>query len=320
MKPYQSFDGRIGNSRSDQKLARLNLPADLGGKSVLDLGCNEGFFCLEAKRRGAKEVVGLDANPSVIAGAKQYAADQNLAIEYIVSDMMRLPDRKFDFILLMSALHYIDYPAELLGRIRGALAPDGILVLELGIAPGPGRTVSRALRSIDERYFPTMDLLLDVWLRGYSVRRVGDSVPQAGDPVPRHVLHCTPAKTSVIFIEGLGGIGKSTLARQMGNVVTIATDSLFHPFRGEPNKRTPEQKAYDDDVASTGSIWASWEKLKVNPAMRAYFTTVVANAIRQCRGADLIVVEGFVLAAISRDIQKALGREFRCWFASNGSP
>src|SRR6185436_3895290 len=33
---------------------------DLRGKTVLDVGCNAGFYAFEAKRRGAKRVLGVD--------------------------------------------------------------------------------------------------------------------------------------------------------------------------------------------------------------------------------------------------------------------
>ena len=33
------------------------IPADLRGKSVLDIGCNAGFYSLEMKRRGAERVL-----------------------------------------------------------------------------------------------------------------------------------------------------------------------------------------------------------------------------------------------------------------------
>src|SRR5215471_20825222 len=36
------------------------IPKDLRGKSVLDIGCNSGFFSLEMKKRGADRVVGVD--------------------------------------------------------------------------------------------------------------------------------------------------------------------------------------------------------------------------------------------------------------------
>jgi tRNA (mo5U34)-methyltransferase len=37
------------------------IPADLTGKSVLDIGCNAGFYSVEMKRRGAARVLGIDA-------------------------------------------------------------------------------------------------------------------------------------------------------------------------------------------------------------------------------------------------------------------
>ena len=36
------------------------LPERLDGKSFLDIGCWEGDICVEAMRRGAKDVVGVD--------------------------------------------------------------------------------------------------------------------------------------------------------------------------------------------------------------------------------------------------------------------
>ena len=39
-----------------------HLPADLNGKSVLDIGCNAGFYSIEMKRRGAERVLGIDSD------------------------------------------------------------------------------------------------------------------------------------------------------------------------------------------------------------------------------------------------------------------
>ena len=36
------------------------IPQDLRGKSVLDIGCNGGFFSMQMKRRGADRVLGID--------------------------------------------------------------------------------------------------------------------------------------------------------------------------------------------------------------------------------------------------------------------
>src|SRR5919204_3541158 len=38
------------------------IPWDLRGKTVLDVGCNAGFFSIEMKRRGADRVLGIDSD------------------------------------------------------------------------------------------------------------------------------------------------------------------------------------------------------------------------------------------------------------------
>src|SRR3954463_4507211 len=46
------------------------LPKDLTGKTVLDVGCNAGFYSMELKRRGADYVLGLDSDPRYLAQAR----------------------------------------------------------------------------------------------------------------------------------------------------------------------------------------------------------------------------------------------------------
>src|SRR5436305_831538 len=43
------------------------IPTDLRGKSVLDVGCNAGFYSIEMKKRGAARVVGIDNRACVEA-------------------------------------------------------------------------------------------------------------------------------------------------------------------------------------------------------------------------------------------------------------
>jgi tRNA (mo5U34)-methyltransferase len=50
------------------------IPADLHGKSVLDIGCNGGFYAIEMKRRGADRVIGIDENATYLAQA-HFAAE-----------------------------------------------------------------------------------------------------------------------------------------------------------------------------------------------------------------------------------------------------
>jgi tRNA (mo5U34)-methyltransferase len=49
-----------GTDDSPRKLARLGMPKDLTGKSVLDIGAWDVFFSFEAEKRGASRVVAID--------------------------------------------------------------------------------------------------------------------------------------------------------------------------------------------------------------------------------------------------------------------
>ena len=49
-----------GENRTHETLRRVRLPADLSGRSVLDIGAWDGFFSFEAERRGAARVLAVD--------------------------------------------------------------------------------------------------------------------------------------------------------------------------------------------------------------------------------------------------------------------
>jgi SAM-dependent methyltransferase len=311
---YQSHSDGSGVSKSDEKLRSLRLPKSLAGKSVLDLGCNEGFFALEAKRRGAKRVVGVDRNEAVIAAARQRAAEANLEVEFICADMLDIPEEEFDFVLLLSALHYIDDPQALFERVSRALSPTGMLILECGVAGGHGKTLHRALRSIDDRMFPTFEMLRDVWLADYALRLASPSVNQVGDPIPRSVFYCHPIKPIVMLIRGGGGVGKSVLASKLSSAVTISTDALFSPQRSTGRMFYPEgQKLYDEEkVKFNGSNRLAWNHSKSDKRVRQLFLETTARAVKLAR-APLIVVEGYVIDDLAPELIKLLGSEYRCW-------
>ena len=46
------------------------IPEDLTGKSVLDIGCNGGFYSIEMKKRGADRVVGIDSDEDYLKQAR----------------------------------------------------------------------------------------------------------------------------------------------------------------------------------------------------------------------------------------------------------
>ncbi|HEY3777181.1 MAG TPA: TIGR04290 family methyltransferase [Rhizomicrobium sp.] len=102
------------------------LPRDLSGRSVLDIGCNAGFYAMEMKRRGAARVLGIDEDPDYLEQAR-FASDVNgLDIEFrslSVYDVGAIGER-FDIVLLLGVLYHLRHPLLALDLIREHVAPD----------------------------------------------------------------------------------------------------------------------------------------------------------------------------------------------------
>src|SRR5215207_9922289 len=58
------------------------IPDDLHGKTVLDIGCNGGFYSIEMKKRGADRVVAIDFDDVYLAQARFAAEVQGVDIEF----------------------------------------------------------------------------------------------------------------------------------------------------------------------------------------------------------------------------------------------
>jgi tRNA (mo5U34)-methyltransferase len=105
------------------------LPEDLTGKSVLDIGCNAGFYSLEMKRRGATRVLGLDFDERYLAQARFAAEVRGVDIEFrqlSVYDVASLGE-KFDLVIFMGVLYHLRHPLLALDLIREHVARDLML-------------------------------------------------------------------------------------------------------------------------------------------------------------------------------------------------
>jgi len=102
------------------------LPADLTGKTVLDIGCNAGFYSMEMKRRGAARVLGLDFDEDYLAQARFAAEVEGLDIEFrqmSVYDVGQLGER-FDVVFFIGVLYHLRHPLLALDLIHEHVAGD----------------------------------------------------------------------------------------------------------------------------------------------------------------------------------------------------
>ncbi|HVG27063.1 MAG TPA: TIGR04290 family methyltransferase [Acidobacteriaceae bacterium] len=105
------------------------IPADLTGKSVLDIGCNAGFYSLEMKRRGASRVLGIDTDEHYLRQARFAAGVTGADIEFRrlgVWDVGSLGER-FDLVIFMGVLYHLRHPLLALDLIHEHVAKDLLL-------------------------------------------------------------------------------------------------------------------------------------------------------------------------------------------------
>jgi ubiquinone/menaquinone biosynthesis C-methylase UbiE len=81
------------------------------GQRVLDLGCGTGTLAIEVKRREpAAEVVGLDADPEMLAQARRKAEEVGVELELTEGFSTELPyeDGSVDLVLSTLFFHHLD--------------------------------------------------------------------------------------------------------------------------------------------------------------------------------------------------------------------
>jgi tRNA (mo5U34)-methyltransferase len=89
-----------------------SIPGDLTGKSVLDVGCNAGFYSIQMKRRGADRVVAIDTDEKYLAQARFAARVSGTEIEFRNLSVYRVGElhEKFDLVLFMGVLYHLRHP------------------------------------------------------------------------------------------------------------------------------------------------------------------------------------------------------------------
>ena len=102
------------------------IPEDLGGRTVLDIGCNAGFYSIEMKRRGAERVLGIDFDERYLEQARFAAEVKGVDIEFrqlSVYDVAELHET-FDVVLFMGVLYHLRHPLLALDLIHDHVAGD----------------------------------------------------------------------------------------------------------------------------------------------------------------------------------------------------
>ena len=120
--------------RFERRLKFLQIPQDLTGKTVLDIGAWDGFFSFECERRGAKRVLAIDTFAWDNYGKDGFLLAHetlNSKVEHqrcAAEDIDAPTLGTFDLVLFLGVFYHLRSPISVLERLRGVTA--GTLICE----------------------------------------------------------------------------------------------------------------------------------------------------------------------------------------------
>lgn len=311
MTNHQSHEGdEKGQTDSSYKLSRLKIPSDLTGKAVLDIGCNEGFFCDQALRRGAAKVVGIDADKRFLEQAQRRYSDERAT--YLLRSWHELPEGEFDLMLWTSAMHYELDPQKILGSIAEKLTPGGTFVLECGVQIAPRKEMLYSLRHDGGLWYPTLPLLEDMLKRaGFAFRMVSHAELVGTDPIPRVVFHCTRRMPTVLLLTGASKSGKSDLAGQLYPAATkvVSLDHFVSRIWKSKWVHSSVEKFIKENI-DPNSLGGIYHGIDTEGLTEEYVDLL-------CKGVaatdELVVIEGYMTDLQAERLLSKLKTRARTW-------
>ncbi len=133
-----------------RRMAALIYDRPIEGKSVLDIGCWDGAYSLEAIRRGAARVLATDhfawhegwGDRRCFDLTRQYLAPSIEAMDIDVTDLSAERVGRFDTVLFLGVFYHLRHPFQVLERVA-ALAREVLVVESRIIAPFSRRPFMR---------------------------------------------------------------------------------------------------------------------------------------------------------------------------------
>jgi len=108
------------NPETRWKFLEPYVPKDLKGKTVLDVGCNAGYFSLQMAKRGAKRIVGVDPFQEHIDQTLFISDWFDFHIDLVKQDahvFCLTTEERFDYVIFLGVFYHLKYGTLVLDRL-----------------------------------------------------------------------------------------------------------------------------------------------------------------------------------------------------------
>ncbi|MEJ7604730.1 MAG: class I SAM-dependent methyltransferase [Bryobacteraceae bacterium] len=205
---------------SSHSLLLQSLPESGLGKSVLDVGCGNGYLSAILASRGY-QVTGIER-------AEGHSGEFPRDVKLIEADLEQgLPklEKSFDYALCADILEHLRTPSRLLQQLRGVLTEGGILIASL---PNSGNIWFRAnilcgrFPQDDKGLFDRTHVRFYMWkgwqelfhVSGFRVCEVRSSAIPVGLVMPKTLQESSPVRLAESVCYGLARMHRTLFAYQ----------------------------------------------------------------------------------------------------------
>lgn len=193
---YQTFDFHNvqKDSNSQNKLLKSNLlNIDLSNKTVMDIGCNSGYFCFKFAEKNAKTIYGIDNNKMFLEQAyeinKCFYNFNNIIFKNDNFFDIKF-DTKFDLIFCASVYHYFsnEQKVSFFKKCYELLNKNGILVIEIELYPENSESKLYEYPRGDNSIltYPSLLFIQNTISSLFNIKTYNESVKQSGSAFNRY--------------------------------------------------------------------------------------------------------------------------------------
>ncbi len=155
---WEIFEGVFtpGRNPVGELCDRIQLPRDLRGKRILDIGAWHGCFSFECERRGAAEVIALSSEPVEQVGFERIRdAIGSKVVRYVEGSAYALDPEtlgRFDLILFLGILYHLRHPLLAIDQLYpiadGPVLVETHVIDECAFAAGQTSEQAQPLRTV----------------------------------------------------------------------------------------------------------------------------------------------------------------------------